>query len=93
MATGAGVVSVEAARILLSNEVTLWLDADDDTLLERVVAGERPLLGDDHRAALATLRTAREEWYRACSRERVDTNGALADVVRRVRGVAEAVAS
>jgi shikimate kinase len=92
VATGAGVVTIEAARTLLVEELTLWLDADDVTLLARVASGERPLLGDDHQTALSELRTNRELWYRTCSRERVDASGDLADVVRRVRDLAQEVA-
>lgn len=91
VATGAGVVTIEAARIRLVDELTLWLDADDATLLARAASGERPLLGEDHSVALVELRRNREPLYRACARARVDASGDLADVVRRVRDLAERV--
>jgi shikimate kinase len=84
IATGAGIVTTESARALLERENTIWLDADDDTLLERVGDGDRPLLGDDHRGALANLRAQRATWYAEVARARVDTTGALEDVVERV---------
>jgi shikimate kinase len=84
VATGAGVVSTSAARDLLRGERTFWIDSDDETLLERVSEGERPLLGDDHRGALANLREQREGWYRTSARFRVDSSGTLDEVVRRI---------
>ena len=68
----------------MEGEFTLWLDSDDGTLLRRVGDGERPLLGDDHAAALKDLRQRREAWYRASARARVDTSGSLEDVVQLV---------
>jgi shikimate kinase len=84
VATGAGVVTTLAARELIEEEFTLWLDSDDETLLRRVSEGERPLLGDDHGAALRDLRQRREAWYRSCARARVDTSGSLDEVLRDV---------
>jgi shikimate kinase len=92
VATGAGVVVTGAARDLLAQEATYWLDSDDDTLLERVGDGERPLLGEDHRQGLARLRLQREGWYRSCARRRVDSSGAVDDVVRRIQEDVESVA-
>jgi shikimate kinase len=93
VATGAGVVSIPEARELLAAEFTLWLDCDDATLLERVGGGERPLLGDDHAAALEDLRQRRESWYRQCARARVDSSGSLDDVVHHVLGAVESFQS
>ena len=84
VSTGAGIVSTADARTSLERENTLWLDSDDETLLARVGEGDRPLLGEDHRASLAALRRQRESWYKAVSRARVDTSGPLEDVVQRV---------
>lgn len=84
VATGAGVVTTSAARGLLKNEPTLWIDSDDETLLERVSDGERPLLGKDHRRGLVDLRVQRETWYRSSARARVDSSGPLDEVVRRI---------
>jgi len=91
IATGAGVVVTSAARDLLGKEPTYWLDSDDETLLERVGDGERPLLGDDHREGLATLRAEREEWYRSSARRRVDSSGTVDDVVQRIQREVESV--
>jgi shikimate kinase len=84
IATGAGIVTSERARQLIEREFAVWLDVDDDTLLERVAVGERPLLGDDHSQALRRLRSEREEWYRQIARVRVDAAGSLNEVVDRV---------
>ncbi len=83
VATGAGVVTTVAARELLGRELTVWLDADDETLLERVREGERPLLGDDHRRALEELRTRRAALYRSSARVRVDATGTIDEVLQR----------
>jgi shikimate kinase len=93
VSTGAGIVTTADARASLERENTLWLDSDDDTLLARVGGGDRPLLGDDHRVALAALREQRGAWYAAVSRSRVDTTGSLEDVIERVINQAKIVAS
>jgi shikimate kinase len=93
VATGAGVVTTPEARDLIEAEFTLWLDCDDATLLERVGDGERPLLGDDHAAALKDLRHQREVWYRQCARARVDSSGSPEDVVQQVLEAVESFQS
>jgi shikimate kinase len=93
VATGAGVVTTPEARDLIEAEFTLWFDCDDATLLERVGDGERPLLGDDHSAALKDLRQQRESWYRQCARARVDSSGSLDNVMQQVLGVVESFQS
>ncbi len=93
VATGAGIVVTPAARELLVLEATYWLDSDDETLLERVSDGERPLLGEDHRQGLATLRLEREAWYRSSARRRVDSSGTIDEVVRRIQKEVESVPS
>ncbi len=80
-----GLSRTEAARELLKNSPTLWLDSDDETLLERVGEGERPLLGDDPRQGIVTLRAQREAWYRASAQGRVDTSGSIDEVVQRIQ--------
>jgi shikimate kinase len=85
VATGAGVVVTSAARELLTKEPTYWLDSDDETLLERVSDGERPLLGEDHGQGIAILRLQREAWYRSSARRQVDSSGTIDDVVRRIQ--------
>ncbi|MCU1363771.1 MAG: Shikimate kinase [Acidimicrobiaceae bacterium] len=91
VATGAGVVTTPEARELIAAQFTLWLDCDDDTLLARVEDGERPLLGDDHAAALRDLRQRRESWYRASARARVDSSGSLDEVAQQVLGTLESL--
>lgn len=92
VATGAGIVTTLAARELLANEQTIWLDCDDGELLTRVSDGDRPLLGVDHRGGLAALRAQRTGWYTEVSRERVDADGPLDEVVERVIECANRVA-
>lgn len=84
VSTGAGVVTGALARQMLADQVTLWLDCDDATILARVADGDRPLLGDDAPSALARLRRERERWYHACARARVDATGECDEVVERV---------
>ena len=93
VSTGAGVVTTVPARDLLVGEFTLWLDADDETLLHRLNDGERPLLGDDHRGALAQLRLQREALYRSCSRARIDASGTIDEVTDLVLQQVEEVQS
>jgi shikimate kinase len=85
VATGAGVIENGAARDLLREQVTVWLDCDDEILVTRVADGDRPLLGADPRSALAALRGRRETWYRAVARVRVDASGTLDEVVARIK--------
>jgi shikimate kinase len=93
VATGAGIVTREAARELIARGNAIWLDADDATLLERVALGERPLLGSDHAESLRRLRAERGAWYRSCARTRIDASGSIDDVIERVVGAAENVRS
>lgn len=80
VATGGGVVETDAARSILLNEWTVWLDAPDDILIERVSDGDRPLLDGDAGVAIAGLRLRRSAWYHAVARVRIDASGPL-DVV------------
>jgi shikimate kinase len=85
VATGAGVVTTKPARELIGREFAIWLDADDETLIERVGAsGDRPLLGDDRVAGVRRLRRERETWYRESSRVRVEAVGTLDEVLERI---------
>ncbi len=84
VATGAGVVTRADARDLLAGERTLWLDAPDATLLERVAGGDRPLLGEHPAAALARLRAERSPLYRAVASAVVDTSGPLDEALERL---------
>ncbi|MGC1419367.1 MAG: shikimate kinase [Acidimicrobiales bacterium] len=84
VATGGGVVTTPEARTILLNEVTLWLDCDDATLVPRLGGVERPLLGEDPMASLRRLRSEREAWYQEVARARVDASGDERDVAARV---------
>lgn len=84
VATGAGVVVTPAGRALLKGARTLWLDAANEILLDRLADGDRPLLGADHATALARLRGEREALYREVTRQRVDASGTPEDVCRSV---------
>lgn len=84
VATGAGVVVEAASRAILRDETTVWLDADDATLLARVADGDRPLLGDDPGAALARLRAERSAHYAEVADVRVEATGPLEAVLARV---------
>jgi len=92
VATGGGVVVTEDARALLGDECTLWLDADDATLCERVAHGDRPLLGEDCASSMARLRLEREPLYRSVARVRVDASGPVEEVVDRLVDAWERVA-
>jgi shikimate kinase len=85
VATGAGIITTAPARELITREFAIWLDADDDTLVERVSSGDdRPLLGDDRAEGVRRLRREREKWYRGSSRVRVDAMGTLDEVLERI---------
>jgi shikimate kinase len=85
VATGAGIVTSAPAREMIAREFSIWLDADDDSLIERVGAGgDRPLLGDDRAEGVRRLRREREAWYRQSSRVRVDATGTLDEVLDRI---------
>jgi shikimate kinase len=94
VATGAGVVTTAPARELISREFAIWLDADDETLSERVAEGDdRPLLGDDRSEGVRRLRAERETWYRESSRVRVSATGTLDEVLDRVLAVTKELTS
>jgi shikimate kinase len=82
VATGGGVVCTQRGRDLLTREVTLWLDCDDDVILSRLDEIDRPLLSDKPAASIARLRYERSPWYDEVSKARVDTAGPIDLVVR-----------
>jgi shikimate kinase len=84
VATGGGIVTTPAAREILVNEFTLWLDCDDDVILGRLGDLDRPLLAEEPARALARLRDERAAWYAEVSRLRVETSGLTDDVVAHV---------
>jgi shikimate kinase len=75
VATGGGAVARPANRQRLREAaVTVWLRAPVPELAERVGSGrDRPLLGDDPQAALATLLALRAGWYAETAHLVVDT--------------------
>jgi shikimate kinase len=91
VATGGGVVSTALARDLLREEPTIWLDAADDVLVERLETGDRPLLGEDAATGLADLRARRHAWYEDVARGRVDASAEPEVVAARVAALAEEV--
>jgi shikimate kinase len=94
VATGAGIVTTTPARELIAREFAIWLDADDDVLIERLTAGDdRPLLGGDPASGVRRLRGEREKWYRECSRLRVSTEGTLDDVLERILAATKEVSA
>jgi shikimate kinase len=84
VSTGGGVVTTPAARALLAEQVTIWLDGTDELIASRLDSTDRPLLGDDPVAGLRDLRLARESLYREVARARVDVEGSAQDVTQRV---------
>ena len=81
---GGGLIAQPSAAELLRHAVTVWLDAPDEVLLERLGdASGRPLLRDDPPRRLAELRAAREAVY-ARSTVRVDVSTTVEDAVSRV---------
>jgi shikimate kinase len=90
VATGGGVVTSDAARRLLREQVTVWLDCPDEVLIERVADGDRPLLGDDPAGRLAQLRRERDALYREVSRRRVESDQPLERLVAQLRDIVDA---
>lgn len=84
IATGGGIVCTPAARSALTEQFTLWLDCDDDTILARLGDVDRPLLADRPDHALAKLRRERDDWYQEVARARIDTAGSLDEVIANV---------
>jgi shikimate kinase len=93
VATGGGVVTTAAGRDQLRREATVWLDVDDEVILGRLDDVERPLLGSDPRAMLATLRAERGAWYEDVARARVDASATPEDVATLVVGAVSGFAT
>jgi shikimate kinase len=93
VATGGGVVCTPHGRELLARALTVWLDCDDDVLLERLGEVDRPLLGEDPEVALAQLRVERSSWYEEVSKVRVDASSSLEEVARAVMDETKAMTS
>ena len=81
LSTGGGVVTTQLARTLLREQFTVWLDCGNDVLAQRVLSGNRPLLGDNPGSRLDELRSQREPWYAEVSRWRMDSSRPLSELV------------
>ncbi len=93
VATGGGVVTTPEGRGELRSAVTIWLDAADEVIISRLDDVERPLLGADAPAALASLRRERSVWYGDVARARVDASGTPDEVAAAVIEVVSKVSS
>tara|TARA_A100001391_G_scaffold48774_6_gene29089 strand:- start:4435 stop:5004 length:570 start_codon:yes stop_codon:yes gene_type:complete len=87
IATGGGAfVQAQTAQMILDRGIAIWLDADLETLLERVTRNDnRPLLrGGDKRAILARLKTEREPSYARAPIKVKSGKGPHGEVVARI---------
>ena len=80
VSTGGGIVELSEARVLLSPQVVVWLDAPDEVLLPRVERGARPLLGSDKATGLAALRMRRSSLYEEISDFKIDCSAEVTEV-------------
>jgi shikimate kinase len=91
VATGGGAFcNEETRRLILDKAITVWLDSDVDTLLERVGRrGNRPLLKEgDPRETLTRLKREREPAYAEAPIHVSSDRGAHARTLARVmRGI------
>ena len=82
VATGGGAVLSDAAAVMRSAGLVVWLRAGLATLSERVGHGEgRPLLTHEPRDSLSRIEAQRRDRYRAVAHEVVDTDGRDPDEV------------
>jgi shikimate kinase len=81
VATGGGVVTTAAARPLLQQAPTLWVDAPDEVILPRLRDGDRPLLGATPVETLAHLRALRAPLYQNVARWTIDATGPVEELV------------
>jgi shikimate kinase len=78
VATGGGVIEKFSNRQLLRQHGRIvWLDCDDDVLVDRVRGTNRPLLNDDAAARLVQLRRQREGLYREVATATVMTSSSF----------------
>jgi shikimate kinase len=89
VSTGGGVVTTAAARELLGQELTVWLDCSDEVLMTRVIGGDRPLLGDDPEERLVELRAQRDAHYLEVSRFRVDSSRPMDQLITQLASIVE----
>ena len=89
VSTGGGMVTTAAARGLLAQELTVWLDCSDEVLLTRVLEGDRPLLGDVPEDGLRELRARRDALYLEVSRYRVDASRPVDELVTQLVDIVE----
>lgn len=93
VSTGGGSVSTSPARRLLLEQLTVWLDCSDEVLVQRVLEGDRPLLGDAPEARVVELRAQRDPLYLEVSRFRVDSGRPLDELVAQLVDIVESAAS
>ena len=87
IATGGGAfVQPKTADMILERGIVIWLDADLDTLVERVSRNDnRPLLrGGNKREILARLKTEREPAYARAPIKVTSGKGPHGEVVARI---------
>jgi len=84
VATGGGVVTIDAARERLASEPCVYLRATPEQLIDRVGSSDRPLLEGDRDDALARLFEERDPLYRALAQLQLDASSPLADLVTAV---------
>ena len=90
VATGGGIVLDPANRELLAREMTIFIDADESLLWDRIRndSSSRPLLsGADPRGKLGQLVRARRPLYKQLARHtiRVDADSTVTDLVQQTR--------
>lgn len=93
LSLGGGAVLSEATRRALRDHTVVYLDAEDDCLVERVDRGKvvRPLLQDDPAGGIKRLREERAGLYHQVAKIRVDsTNFSVGQAVDTVQAKVEA---
>ena len=87
IATGGGAfVQEQTAQMILDRGIAIWLDADLETLVERVSRNDnRPLLrGGDKRAIVARIKAEREPAYARAPIKVMSGRGPHSEVVARI---------
>lgn len=88
LATGAGVVTRDDNReALRQHGRVVFLDVPRDVLFAHVASGDRPLLGENPRAALDRLWAQREAWYREVANATISYDPNIEVMVERLREV------
>ncbi len=93
VSTGGGTVTTSPARRLLVEELTVWLDCTNEVLVQRVLQGDRPLLGDAPAVRVVELRAQRDPLYLEVSRFRVDSDRPPEELVAQLVDIVESSAA